>query len=164
MEKKKDRLKFVYIMTIIYIAIALFNKKLFTRLIIRTSGIFSMIFPVFIVIFVLMIFSNYFITYEFVMKHLGKKGIKRWLYVIIAGILSSGPIYMWYPLLKDLKDKGLSSGLIATFLYNRAIKIPMIPIALVYFSLKYVIVLLIVMIVVSVVQGIVIEFLEKDNA
>jgi uncharacterized membrane protein YraQ (UPF0718 family) len=164
MEKKKDTLKFVYIMTLVYVAIAVFNKGLFTKLIVRTSDIFSIIFPVFIVIFVLMIFSNYFITYEFVMKHLGKKGIKRWLYVIIAGILSSGPIYMWYPLLKDLKDKGLSSGLIATFLYNRAIKIPMIPIALVYFSLKYVIVLLIVMIVVSVVQGIVIEFLEKDNA
>jgi uncharacterized membrane protein YraQ (UPF0718 family) len=104
-----------------------------------------------------MIFSNYFITPEFILKHIKEKGIRKWFYVIIGGILSSGPIYMWYPLLADLKHKGLNYGLIACFLYNRAIKIPLLPLAVLYFGWKYVIVLSFVMIAMSIVQGILID-------
>jgi hypothetical protein len=61
---------------------------------------------------------------------------------------------MWYPLLADLKNKGLNDGLIACFLYNRAIKIPLLPLAIIYFSWQYILVLTIVMVLASVTQGI----------
>ncbi|MFW5847263.1 MAG: hypothetical protein ACOCUU_03850 [Nanoarchaeota archaeon] len=101
--------------------------------------------------------TNYFITPKFVMRHLGGKGIKKWFFIIIGGILSTGPIYMWYPFLADLKNKNLSYGLIACFLYNRAIKIPLLPIAIFYFGWQYILVLSIVMIFVSVLQGMLIN-------
>ena len=110
-----------------------------------------------------MTLSNYFITPKFIIKHLKSKGLKKWFFVIIGGILSSGPIYMWYPLLADLKDKGLNYGLIACFLYNRAIKIPLIPIAIFYFSWTYVIILMIVMIFASIVQAILLNKLIKNE-
>jgi len=64
---------------------------------------------------------------------LREKGIKKWIFVIIGGVLSTGAIYMWYPFLADLKDKGLNYGLISCFLYNRAIKIPLLPLMVFYF-------------------------------
>jgi len=104
-----------------------------------------------------MTLSNYFITPKVIMKHLKEKGLKKWFFVIVGGILSSGPIYMWYPLLADLRSKGLSYGLIACFLYNRAIKIPLIPLAIIYFSWQYILILTFVMVAVSVIQGIIIN-------
>ncbi len=68
---------------------------------------------------------------------------------------------MWYPLLADLKNKGLSYGFIACFLYNRAIKIPLIPLAIAYFSWQYILILSFTMIIMSVVQGILIDKLIK---
>ena len=101
-----------------------------------------------------MALSNYFITPQFIIKHLKDKGFKKWFFAIIGGILSSGPIYMWYPLLADLKGRGLNYGLIACFLYNRAVKIPLLPLAIIYFNWQYVLVLTIVMVIASVIQGV----------
>ena len=91
-------------------------------------------------------------------KWLGKEsGIKGWLIAIIGGILSSGPIYMWYPLLSQIKKQGGRDGLIATFLYNRAVKIPLMPLLIYYFGWIYAIVLTFVMIIFSVFQGLIVE-------
>jgi hypothetical protein len=75
------------------------------------------------------------------------------LIAISGGILSTGPIYMWYPLLNDLQKQGMRPSLIAVFLYNRAVKIPLMPLIIIYFGWIYMIVLLVVMIVVSIAQG-----------
>jgi uncharacterized membrane protein YraQ (UPF0718 family) len=108
-----------------------------------------------------MFLTNLLIKKETIIKYLKKGKIKKWIFVIIGGILSSGPIYMWYPLLADLKEKGLDSGLIACFLYNRAIKIPILPVFLLYFPLKFVLILSMLMIIMSVFQGIIInKFME----
>jgi len=114
--------------------------------------------PIIILVFILMAVTNYFIKPSFLVKIMGKKsGVLGWIIAIITGIISTGPIYMWYPLLADLKKKGVRQGLIATFLYNRAIKIPLLPMIILYFGLPYTIVLTIVMMVISVVQGLIIE-------
>jgi uncharacterized membrane protein YraQ (UPF0718 family) len=164
----KDKLKQIpgtwyFLITIISIHILLlifYQEICLDSLAFFYQLIYKMI-PIFIFIFILMTLSNYFITPEFIIKHLKEKGIKKWFFMIIGGILSSGPIYMWYPLLADLKKKGLSYGLIACFLYNRAIKIPLLPLAIIYFSWQYILVLTIVMVVVSVIQGILINKLME---
>ncbi len=116
------------------------------------------IIPVLILIFIIMALTNYFIKPKILVKLMGKKsGALGWLIAIVTGILSSGPIYMWYPLLADLKKKGVRTGLIAVFLYNRAVKIPLLPIIIIYFGLVFTVVLTLVMIVASVFQGFIIE-------
>ena len=145
---------FLISIVFIYFLFSLFNKEVYLGSLNFFKDILLKIIPVFILVFVLMSISNYFISPDFVIKHLKEKGTKKWFLVIIGGILSSGPIYMWYPLLADLRNKGLSYGLIACFLYNRAIKITLIPLAIVYFSWQYIVILLVVMIFASVLQGI----------
>ncbi len=141
----------------IYLLLSIFSKEIYLNSLNFFGQIIYKIIPIFIMVFVLMSLSNYFITPEFVIKHLKEKGIKKWFYVILGGIISSGPIYMWYPLLADLKNKGLNYGLIACFLYNRAIKIPLLPLAIIYFSWQYIIILTLVMVAISIIQGILIN-------
>jgi len=166
--KLRDKLKqlpgswyFLLIIIIVYFLFSIFNQKIYLDSLDFFGQIIYKIIPIFILVFVLMSLSNYFITPKFVMRHLREKGFRKWFYVIVGGILSTGPIYMWYPLLADLRRKGLSYGLIACFLYNRAIKIPLLPLAILYFSWQYILVLCFVMVFVSVIQGVVLNKLME---
>ncbi len=145
-----------------YLILACLMPVVFSATMTALYKILIKIIPAFIAVFVLMAVTNYFITPQFINRHLGKRGMKRWFFAIVGGILSSGPIYMWYPFLAELKKKGLSYGLIACFLYNRAIKIPLLPVAALYFSWQYIIILTLVMIFFSVIQALVIDYLLKD--
>ncbi len=151
---------FLIIVILAYLFLLFFNRELFYSCIFFFQKILLKIIPIFIAVFVLMVFTNYFITQEFIIKHTRKRGMKKWFFIIIGGILSSGPIYMWYPLLADLRSKGLSYGFIACFLYNRAIKIPLLPLIILYFGWKFVIILTLTMIASSIIQGIIINKME----
>lgn len=122
--------------------------------------IFKSILPVLGIVYLLLFVSNLFITTEVVMKYLGARRRGGWIISIVGGIISSGPIYLWYPLLSDLQEKGMRTSLIACFLYNRAVKIPLIPMMVLYFGPKLVTVLMVVMIVFSVINGIVVDRLD----
>lgn len=148
-------------MIIVYLILFIFWQNSFFLSLDFFAKIIYKIIPIFISVFFLMVLTNYFISPKLILRHFGGKGIKKWLFAIISGILSSGPIYMWYPLLAELKDRGLSYGLIACFLYNRAIKIPLLPFAIFYFGVKYIIVLTLLMILFSIVQGLIIDKLMK---
>lgn len=112
-------------------------------------------------VIILMGVSNYFLKRKTVIKYLGRKsGIKGWLLAITFGILSHGSIYVWYPFLKDLHKKGMRIGLIAVFLYNRAIKIPLLPMMIFYFGIPFVIVLMIYMILASIIEGKILDIIK----
>lgn len=116
------------------------------------------IIPIMVVVFGLIFVSNIFIKAETIVKYLGKSSkLKGWSVAIIGGIISSGPIYMWFPLLADLKEKGARDSLIVAFLYTRSIKIPLMPLMLHYFSLPFIVVLTLYTIVFSVINGLVFE-------
>lgn len=142
-----------------YLVLLGISAEMFMKSVQQAIDIIVRILPVFLVVLVLMALSNHLITKDFVVKHLKEKGIRKWLFVIAGGILSAGPIYMWYPLLGDLNKKGLSYGLVSCFLYNRAIKIPLLPVAIYYFGLAYMIILGAVMVAASVFQGLFIDWI-----
>ena len=118
------------------------------------------IIPVLILVFVLLVITNYLMSPEKLVKYLSKKSWKTWALAVVAGIISTGPIFAWYPLLNELQKHGARNGMIAVFLYNRAIKLALLPMMIVYFGLKYVVVLGIVMIIMSIIQGLIIEKME----
>lgn len=116
------------------------------------------IIPAFAFVFVLMVLFDYFISPQKIKKHIGKEtGYKRWLIAVLAGIISMGPIYIWYSFLKDLRNKGASNGFVATFLYARAIKLPLLPILVVYLGIDFTIILIILLMIFSLLQGLLID-------
>jgi len=155
---------FLLVVIILYLITGFFKFDAILPSLNFSLKILISVIPIFILVLIIMIIVNYYITPKSVNKYLGKSsGLKRWLIAIIGGIISTGPIYMWYPMLKELKKKGVNYGFIATFLYNRAIKLPLIPMIIFYFGLTFTIILSIIMIIMSVIQGLIFEKLEEGD-
>jgi len=151
-------LYFLGFVILLYIILYLLNPNSIYKPLNVSLNIFIQIIPVIIMVIVLMGFSNYFLKPKIILKYLGREsGTKGWILAIVFGIVSHGSIYVWYPFLKDLHKQGMKTSLIAVFLYNRAIKIPLLPIMIFYFGIPFVIVLMIYMILASVIEGKVLE-------
>ena len=149
---------FLLIVIVIFIVVFLLKPDAIIPSLQFFYSIIVKIIPVLIIIFILMVIIDCLVSPQKLVKYIGKSaGIKRWVIAVVTGIISTGPIYLWYPLLSELKNEGVSYGFIASFLYNRAIKIPLLPLMILYFGLAYVIVLTVVMIIMSIIQGLIIE-------
>jgi len=163
-KQNKTAWYYLFIVLAITIIIFLINPNAISPVATFFINILGKIIPIFILVFVLMFFTNLFIQPTKLVKWLGhESGIKGWIIAIFGGIISSGPIYMWYPLLAELKNKGMKTSLMSAFLYNRAIKIPLLPLMIFYFNLKYVLVLMIVMIFMSIANGKIVELFLNSN-
>ena len=149
--------------SIVYFILGILKYNLFMKSLSFFVSLLIKIIPIFILIWVLMALVDRYVSTRFIIKHLPRGSFRRWIFTIIAGVISVGSIYMWYPLLSDLHKKGFDYGLIACFLYNRAIKVPLLPVAIYYFGLKYVIILTVVMVLVSIGQGLIINRLVEDK-
>ncbi len=150
----------VYFLSLVilgYFVLFLFKRANFYVALKFTFVILSKVVPVLVLVFVLMVLVNYYLDSKVILKYIQGSNIRKWFFTVLAGILSSGPIYMWYPLLAELKNKGLDNGLLACFLYNRAIKLPLLPILLLYFSWPYVVTITLIMIIFSILQGLIIN-------
>ena len=148
---------FLILVGILYLTLLSSYPDVFYQSLGFAGNIFVQVIPVFVFVFVVMTLVNYFVTRDWVVKHLGKKGIKKWIFAVIGGLISTGPIYVWYPLLGDLKEKGMSNGLAICFLYNRSVKVPLLPVAIYYFGWQFILILTVVMMAVSVLQGKIME-------
>jgi uncharacterized membrane protein YraQ (UPF0718 family) len=154
-------LSFLGIVIILYLVLSFFNPEKIYRSIHASLDIFIQILPILVLVIFMMVVGNYFLKPKMVSKYLGgESGVKGWFLAISMGILSHGPIYVWYPLLKDLQEHGMRTGLVAVFLYNRAIKIPLLPVMIFYFGIGFVFILSLYMIIASVIEGKIIETIE----
>ncbi|NQE46395.1 hypothetical protein C5S31_10275 [ANME-1 cluster archaeon GoMg2] len=148
----------------LYFLLFLFDPESIYNSLKVSGNIFIQIIPVLLLVILFMALIDYFLHPKTVSKYVGRgSGIKGWFLAISTGILSHGPIYVWYPLLKDLRDRGMKSGLIAAFLYSRAIKIPLLPLMAYYFGALFVVVLLPYIVIASIVGGEIIELIESGK-
>jgi len=110
-----------------------------------------------------MVLMNMFLKPAHIIGFLGKEsGGKGIILSVAAGIISMGPIYAWYPLLRELRQKGTTNSLIAVFLGNRAVKPFLLPIMISYFGWLYVILLTLFTIAGSLAVGYLVNILVKD--
>ena len=131
----------------------------------RNSGniVLNIIVPLGMV-FIFMLFLNLFLKPAHIAGLLGKEaGIKGIIFSVITGIISAGPIYAWYPILKELREKGAANSLISIFLGNRAVKPFLLPIMISYFGWAYVLILTVFTILGSLATGYLIGTLVKDK-
>ena len=120
-------------------------------------GIFLQVVPVLVVVVLFMTGAN-LVPNAFVKQHMGvESGFKGYIVAVIAGTLSHGPVYAWYPFLSELREKGVSNGKLAAFLYARAIKIPLLAAMVFYFGISFTILFSIVILVGAFVLGFLFE-------
>ena len=132
---------FLGFVTVIYCVLFIFlPDKAFIALK-GTVSIFLRIGIALSLVFFLIFALNLFLKPSHLTNLVGKKsGIKGVLVSTVAGIVSLGPIYAWYPLLQELKARGAKNSLIAIFLNNRAVKPVLLPIMISYFGWLYVLI------------------------
>jgi uncharacterized membrane protein YraQ (UPF0718 family) len=120
--------------------------------------------PVLVLVFVLMVVFDLLLNPRRVARQLGRPGGARgWLIALAAGVLSAGPIYAWYPLLAELRAKGMRASTAAVFLYARAIKPPLLPLLFHYFGTAYSVVLSLYLAVFALLGGLVMERLGRST-
>jgi uncharacterized membrane protein YraQ (UPF0718 family) len=145
---------FLILILLLYLLTLFFNKDLFIKSILYFKNVLIEVVPILIIVFILTFLANIWINNKKTNKLLTQKaGFLQYMTAVVLGILSSGPIYLWYPLLSELKEKGLKNSLIAIFLYNRAVKIQLIPIIIYYFGLPFLLVTTFFMIIFSLING-----------
>ena len=96
-------------------------------------------------VLVMMTLINRYLDPAVVARFLGSRtGVRGVLLSALAGILSMGPIYAWYPLFKNLREKGASTFIIANFIGCRSVKPVLIPVLLAYFGWQFSIVFVLI--------------------
>jgi len=155
---------FLIAVILLYIILGLWDLETTVAALKGFLVLLKKILPVLGIVFALIFLSNLVLNPKIVNRYLGRGAKKSgWPVAIIAGILSMGPIYLWYPLLGELKTKGMRDALIAVFLYNRAVKIPLVPVMIYYFGLKIVVILTVLMILFSIANGLLVEKLIRKG-
>jgi len=87
---------------------------------------------------VMMVVLNRFLSPVMVTRFLGRRaGLKGVFFSSLAGILSMGPVYAWYPLFKTLREKGASEFHIANFMASRSVKPVLLPVLVSYFGWSF---------------------------
>jgi len=118
--------------------------------------------PVVGVMLLLMTLVNLWVKPQRIARHLGEgSGLRGWAIAIAAGVLSLGPMYLWYPMLGELKQRGVRTSLLAAFLYSRAVKIPLLPMMAHYFGLLYTLLFVLTILLFSVLSGLGLGMLER---
>ena len=126
--------------------------------------VLKMVLPIILVVFFLMGLVNITVDKEKISRHFGKEsGWRGWFYAVVAGILSHGPAYVWYPFLQNLREHGAKDSLVFTFLYARSIKIPWLPLMISYFGWAFTLFFSLYIIVAAVLQGLIVEMAERSK-
>lgn len=87
---------------------------------------------------VMMVVLNRYLSPAVVTQFLGKhSGVKGVVLSSCAGILSMGPVYAWYPLLKTMREKGASTFHIVNFIGNRSVKPVLLPVLVGYWGWRF---------------------------
>ena len=148
----------------IYCIIAMIDSIIAIRALEAFVIILRQIIPVLALVFALMFLIDLFIRPAVIAKHLGSdSGVSGWLLAIVAGIIATGPVYVWYSMLADFREKGMRTALAGVFLYMRSVKIPFIPVMIYYFGGLYTVVLTTYLIVFSILVGIICEAAADEN-
>lgn len=87
---------------------------------------------------VMMFLLNLYISAAHITRFMGQKvGIKGMIFSSLAGIVSMGPVFAWFPFLKTLKEKNMDDVYLANFLSSRAVKPVLIPVLIAYFGWRF---------------------------
>lgn len=157
-EKSRTGWYFLGIVLALYAATAIYSTTIFMRSIAYFWSIIQKILPVLALVFALLAATNLWVKPKSIVKHMGKDaGLKGWVWAVLGGIISTGPIYIWYPFLNEMQKHGARDKYITAFLYNRAIKPALLPLFIYYFGIAYTTTLLFLMIIASIIQGISVE-------
>jgi len=162
LKRLPNPLRFLFIILLGLGVLAFFDSSLVLDIFLKASQFMKKLLPSLVLVFLFMYVFNLLVTNKLIKKYFQEKvGVKQFLIVGLAGVLSSGPVYMWFNFLEKLEKEGFNKGLISIFLYTRAIKLPLLPLMISFFSLKTTIIISSLILVFSVINALLINLFFK---
>ena len=122
---------------LLYLALTLISKEKVLMAVGYSLEVFKEILPILLIVYVFMVAFNFIPEKRLKASIQKSEGFFQYLILSVLGMVSHGPIYAWYPLLSDLRKKGLTEGAIAAYLFSKGIKLTLIPIMALYFGLTF---------------------------
>lgn len=155
-------LRFLSLVAISYVSLVVTHDEQAWQSLQRAGQILAQILPIIALVVVINALINWWLPPK-KMVHLFKKhGARRgWGIAMIAGIMSHGPMYLWYPMLSDLRRGGVPEGVLVTYFYARAVKVPLLPLMVDYFGLLFTVTLEVYILIAAWLQGVVMQFLNR---
>ncbi len=121
--------------------------------------------PVLVFVFLVMFVGYLFLKPEMIHEYLGKdSGRRGWVAACLASIFFSGPTYILFPYLKELKAQGMQNSLIAVFLNNRNVQPAFVPVMIYYFGIRFAVVFSVLALAYALLSGVLVGHLVKDEA
>jgi uncharacterized membrane protein YraQ (UPF0718 family) len=159
---------FFLFVLIIYLVVLFVDLDNFVLAVKKAFNLFFSVLDVFFIVFCFMVLMGLFVKQKTMVKFFkSSKKFLNWIFVIGLGILSTGPIYMWYPLIEKFKKSGMKIRYQACLLYNRSVKIPLMYYFVLIFGFRVFLVMIVLQVVFSVINGFIVEFivlrLEKNE-
>lgn len=153
--------KFFVLVCIAFAVLGMLDGQKGREALLKSLSILEVLLPIFGIVILLMALFGYFSQGKSRLENLAKmRGFKGWMWALLIGLLSHGPMYAWYPMLDSLRKQGLRDGYIATFFYARAVKLPLLPLMIDYFGFTFTAVLTLYIVIASLIQGWLVEYLE----
>ncbi|QYZ79461.1 hypothetical protein E2N92_08490 [Methanofollis formosanus] len=153
---------FLAVVLLVYAVVFILDPDLAARSLARFAALLRQVIPALVLVFLLLFAVDLFLTPKRVAGALGREaGARGWLIATVVGVVSTGPVYLWFPLLADLRKNGMRPALAAAFLYCRSVKLPLVPLMVYYFGWLYTAVLTVFMLGFSVVVGLATERVEE---
>jgi len=123
----------------VYLLVAVRSPEKAGAAVVASWGVLLRMAPPLAAAFVFSCLLNLFVKPARVANLMGREaGTKGVLLSTVAGVVSMGPVYAWYPLLRSLRQKGASSFHLANFLSSRAVKPYLLPVMVSYFGWRFV--------------------------
>lgn len=157
-------LRFLAIMVLSYLILFTTNNQAALDALLRTVAIIKQILPIIAVVVLINGVINWRLPAKKMTQLFKDQGAKRsWGIAIIAGILSHGPMYLWYPMLADLRKGGVPEGIVVTYFYARAVKLPLLPLMIDYFGTTFTMVLVTYILIASLLQGLIMQMINAQR-
>jgi len=151
---------FLFFVVFVFLIVWLFNFRTFLVISFDFFDMFMRILPVILLVYIIIFWFNLIISNKKIVQFLKKWSyIRKLIFSVFFWILSSWPIYLWYWLLKQIKDAWLTLWHISSFSYARAIKLPLLPIMISYFGIKFSVLFFVILFVFSFVQALLVDLI-----
>ncbi|MEN8210490.1 MAG: permease [Thermodesulfobacteriota bacterium] len=155
---------FLLVVLIFYGVLFFFNSQTAQLALLKSSSVLKKILPILMFVILFTAVLNFFLQPKQIANHLDREsGIKAWIWALVAGVISHGPMYVWYPMLENLRFHGMRDGLIVVFFASRTIKIPLIPMMIDYFGWAFTLILSFYILIGALVQGLILENLTQNS-
>ena len=152
------------VVLVLYVLLFVSNSDAALAALQKSGAVLADVLPIVAGVILFTAVLNHFLRPAQIAKHLGREsGIKAWAWAVAAGVVSHGPMYVWYPMLKELRSHGMRDGLIATLFAARVIKLPLLPLMIDYFGMSFTLILSFYILTGALVQGWLIELMERNS-